>query len=84
MEVHYEEIGLVHLTRDGKVYDRAKSDITIKEATFVNTQHRILPNSANPNTDNYPDIRTYLQLEAASGFQPVQVGQYFVVTVKLP
>jgi hypothetical protein len=82
MEVHYEEISLVHLKKDGTVYNRSNSNVTLKEATFVDTQHRILPNAANPNTVNYPDIRTYLQLEAAAGFAPVQVAQYFVVTYK--
>jgi len=81
--VHYAEIGLVHLKRDGTIYDRAKNDITIKESMYVSTEHRILPDPTNSNTNSYPDIRTYLNLEAAAGYQPVQVAQYFIVTMKM-
>jgi hypothetical protein len=82
MQVHYEQIGLVHLKKDGTIYNRSSGNTTIKDQLNFTTDHRILPNSENISTNGYPDIRTYLQEEAAAGFQPVQVGQYFVITMK--
>lgn len=83
MEVHYAEIALIKVnTTTGAVFDPNTSQASIKDRLKFDTQHRILKDTDNSNTNNFPDIRTYLQLEAASGFQPVQVGQSFVVTFK--
>lgn len=82
MQVHYAEVSLIHLKPDGTPYTRSKGTTTIKEACQFTTEHRVFPDPTNPNTDNYPSIRDYLVLEAAAGFEPVQIGQYFIITKK--
>lgn len=84
METHYATIGLVRIAPNGTLYNASDTNKSIKEALTFETSHRVLPDALIPNSAGYPTIQQYLTLEATSGFQPVQVGQYFVVTVKLP
>ncbi len=46
------------------------------------TEHRIIPDSALPNTANNPTIEQYLALEAADDYEVKQLDQTFVITVK--
>jgi hypothetical protein len=82
MTTHYAELALLKVSTDtGQV---VKKDATIQENLRFDMAFRVLPDPANPNTANYPDIRTYLTLEAAAGFAPVQVSQTFIITCKTP
>ena len=78
MTTHYAELILVHIDPNGNVIDKNKT--TILQNLHFSTQHRVLPDAAISNTANYPDIKTYLNLEAAAGYIPVQVAQSFILT----
>lgn len=84
MQTHFATISLVRVAQDGTIYNASDTNKSLKEALNFTTEHRIIPDASIPNSANYPTIQQYLTLEAASGFQPVQVAQYFVITVKLP
>lgn len=78
--IHYAEIGLKRVAADGTVYSISDTKRPIKNALNFTTEHRIFPDTANANTNNFPTIRQYLNLEAAAGFQIVQIGQSFIIT----
>lgn len=80
MTTHYVTIGLVHIGPDGQVL---KKDSPIKRQLRFDTEQRVIPDANVPNSANYPTIQQYLTAEAAASFQPVQIGQTFIVTVKL-
>lgn len=80
VQVHLAEIGLVHIKPDGTAYSRSRKDVSIKDALNFSTEHRILLDSTNANTANHPTLKSYLQLEAGDGFEPVTVTQSFVIT----
>lgn len=79
MQTHYAEIVLVKVDPTGAILTDSES---IGQNLRFTNEHRILPVASIPNSANYPDVRTYLDLEAASGFQPVQIAQGFVLTFK--
>jgi len=84
VEVHVANIGLLHVdTRTGEVYTRSSGSRSIQENLHFDTQHRVLADDTIPNTSNNPDIKTYLELEAASDFQPVQIFQSLIITKKV-
>jgi hypothetical protein len=83
VQTHFATIGLVRIAPNGTLYNASDTKKSFKEALMFETDHRILPDASIPNSAGYPNIQQYLNLEATSGFQPVQVAQYFVVTVKL-
>ena len=79
MTTHFAELALLKVSTDtGQVIAK---DATVHQNLRFDMAFRVLKDPNNPNTDNYPDVRTYLALEAASGFAPVQVAQTFVITV---
>jgi len=80
MEAHFVNVGLVRIATDGSIYNPSDTKKTLKEALRFETQHRVLPDSSIPNSIGYPTIQGYLNLEAASGFVPVQVAEFFIVT----
>lgn len=80
VSVHFVYIALIRIAPDGSVYNTSNSSKTIKESLNFTTEHRIMPDPTIPNSASYPDIKTYLEAEAASGYEPVQVEQTFIVT----
>lgn len=64
----------------GEVYQRGSGPLPIKAALSFSTEHRIIEDPNLPNTEGFPDLDTYLQLEAVDGFHPVQVDQTLVIT----
>jgi len=84
VEVHVAELGLFHVDPTGNVYQRGRApDRTIKQNLAFDTQHRIVADASNPNTANNPTIKAYLEAEAVSGFEPVQLFQSMVITKKV-
>lgn len=79
MQTHYATLAPVRIGRDGNVIDHKEA--VSKQLIFEN-QIRIVPDASIGSSADYPTIQQYLALEAAAGFQPVQVGQTFVVTYK--
>lgn len=81
MEIHYVAIGLMRKDlRTGEVYSASNNNRTIGNCLQFETLPLILKDSDYPNTSDYPDIKTYLEREAADGFQPVQLANNFVIT----
>lgn len=81
--IHYADLGLRRVAPDGSTYSISDTKKPIKNALHFTTEHRIFPDPGNPSANNYPSIREYLALEAAAGFQVVQIGQTFIVTQKV-
>jgi hypothetical protein len=83
MEVHLVNIALMNRdTESGRIYQRGQGPGTIKQSLNFDTEARIVTNPNVPNSNDNPTLEEYLILEAASGFQPVQVDQTFVITLK--
>lgn len=71
-------------TISGRVYQRgAGNNLSIKEVLRFQTEHRIVEDATLSNTSGNPNLKTYLELEAADGFQLKEVNQSFVVTEKI-
>jgi len=77
-DVHTANIGLVKIGPLGNVIN--EGDIVSARLQF-SIEHRIFPDSSNPNTDGYPTIETYLAREATDFYEAVHVDQYKIITV---
>ena len=82
VQAHYVTISLVRVSPTGEVYNASSTTRPIKECLNFSTEHRIMPDSAIPSSAGYPTIQEYLNLEAAAGFEPVQIAEMFVLTKK--
>lgn len=74
---HYVQVSLIRVGPDGSPISQQEP---IKHHLEIDLEQRIIPDTSVPNSANYPTISDYLTAEATSGFQPVQVGQTFIVT----
>ena len=84
VETHFASLGLVHVDATGRTYQRGTSkDLTVAETLDFSTEHRILVDASNSNTDGNPTIETYLSREASDDFQLKEVNQSFIITEKL-
>ena len=89
VEIHVASMALCKVTSDGKVYtsdsdwtmDRQK--LTIQQRLDFVDEFRVLYDGTVPNTAGNPDIKTYLEAEAASGFQFGAINQSMIITQKI-
>lgn len=65
----------------GNVIDRNSPSTTIKQMLTANKSWRVVEDATNPNTNGYPTIEEYLDLEKTSGrtFRGM-IGAYMMVT----
>jgi hypothetical protein len=82
IEVHFVGIELVRVDQNGQIYHTSTSQKSIKDSLNFTTEHRITPDLDIPNSANYPTIKEYLNLEGAQDFEPVQIGQSFIITMR--
>jgi hypothetical protein len=62
----------------GTVLD--KNTATIAEMTKANTEIRVIPDPAVPNSSGSPTMEDYLDAEAGAGFNPIVVNNTSIVT----
>jgi len=72
-------IGLVYVLENGDVYPD-KTGLTIKQVMTATHVHRVLPNTMNSNSDNYPTVADFIVLEDAAGRKVTHLDQYMIVT----
>ena len=68
------------IVSDGFVIDKNVSNIPINKLLNTTNDWRIIYNSNNPNTLNYPTLNEYLNRELLSGRSFANVGVNFVET----
>jgi len=82
VEVHVVSLGLMNISPDGTVYQRGSSNLTIKKALNFSTEHRVIVDTNISSTSGNPNIKEYLEREAANDFEPVQIFQSLIITKK--
>jgi len=84
VSVHVAAMGLFRINQStGRIYQVGKDSVTIKEALSFVEEHRLVDDPTIPTTSGNPTIRGFLELEAAAGFEPVQVDQSMIITKKV-
>jgi hypothetical protein len=84
VEVHIAELAYLNVLPDGRVVRRSnQANLSINEMLKFDTEFRVTADSGNTNTNGSPTIKTYLEREAADGFEPVQVFQTMIITKKV-
>lgn len=77
---HVVRVALVNVLADGSV--KTTNEMTISQKIKANTEVRVRPDAAIPNSADYPKIEDYITAEAAAGFRLVHLDQSFIVTHK--
>jgi hypothetical protein len=81
MTVHFVNVGEVRISREGKIYTPdSASGMTIKDALHWHSEFRVFPDPNIPNSANYPNLKDYLNAEAASGFSFAYLSQNILIT----
>jgi len=78
--MHFVNVGMVQVDANGTRVD--KTTTTIKGMLIGGTEHRVLPEADVPNSIGYPAIKSYVVLEAASGYVVYHMDQYIIITYK--
>lgn len=78
MEVHVATFREVKIDANGQ--PRVKNGMTIGEVLGSTTEIRVDIDPDNPNTNGYPDVKTYLTREAGDGFMLRHMDQTFIIT----
>ena len=77
MAIHVAKIGLFKVRANGTVIT---GDFTMADRLAADTEHRVIPDAAIPNSANYPTIGAYLTAEDTAGFAFAHIDQYLVIT----
>ena len=85
VEIHHVNIRLVWLDAMGNVVLKDSNTTSLEDIRRAVTQeHRIEPNltgsCSTANSADWPTVRDYLALEAASGFAVAYMDQYQLIT----
>ena len=83
VEIHVVVISPQLVSPSGTVVRRNSPTTTIGDTLNASTEHRVLEDSSNPNTDSFPDVATYLSREASDGFELVELNQTNIITKRV-
>lgn len=87
VEIHRVNTGLFSIDGLGNYVDKNDPNTTLSAVMSSSTEHRVIPNVTGPassvNSADYPDINTYLQLEADDDFALAYIDQHEIVTQRI-
>jgi len=84
--IHVARLNLMRRSAEGKLYNANSSRstdgsvVTIRDAMTMSTEVRVAADGTIPNSLGYPDVKTYLEAEAAAGFLFVHMDQTYLIT----
>lgn len=80
MAAHVAYIKPTLVSESGVVVDKNDTKTTLQQVMTAETQMRIVPDPAIPNSVTAPTIEAYIQLESTSGFAVVNLTNTTIVT----
>lgn len=80
ISVHIVNVGFLKVDASGNVIDKNSTTTTIKTHLTSSHEHRVIPDAAIPNSLNYPDVKTYLELEADADYVLNHIDQTTIIT----
>lgn len=82
VSVHVARLGLYTVDAAGNRVDKSSADTSINTMKSTSLEFLVIPDATIANTANYPTIKTYLGLEASSGYILNHLDQSFIITYK--
>jgi hypothetical protein len=80
--IHVARTAFVSVDRLGTVIDKCDVETTIGAVLQTEHQHRMIVDSAIPNTATRPTVKVYLELEAGDDYALGHIDQSTVITYK--
>lgn len=78
--VHVARIAVMNINRNGTVVSKNDPTTTIADQLQTSMDHRIIVDTAIPNSAGNPSVKQYLELEAAANYIMQYLDQNTVVT----
>lgn len=80
--IHVARVGVLSVNGLGNVVKKDDPNVTIGQHLETSMDHRVLEDSAIPNSNGNPAVKTYLELEAANDFVLQHIDQTTIITYK--
>lgn len=78
--IHVVRVGLFTVDSNGQRIDKTSNNLPINTMKNTSMDSLVIPDAAIPSSAGYPKIKTYLELEAASGYKLQHMDQTFIIT----
>jgi hypothetical protein len=83
VEMHYVTVAPFTVDASGNRIDKNDATTSINALRSTRLEHLIIPDSGVPNSADYPNLKTYLDLEADDAFVLYHLDQSIVITYKI-
>lgn len=81
--MHYVTVAPFTVDATGARIDKTGATTSLNVLLSTRMEHLIIPDSAVASSANYPNLKTYLGLEAAAGYVLYHLDQSIVITYKI-
>lgn len=78
--VHVARVAFLKVDGSGNVVKGDDPNATIRQHLECSTEHRVIADSAIPNTANNPTVKAYLEAEASDNYVLEHIDQNTIVT----
>ena len=81
--LHYVTVAPFTVDATGARIDKTDATTPLNSLRSTRLEHLIIPDNTVPSSANYPNLKTYLGLEAAAGYVLYHLDQSIVITYKI-
>lgn len=78
--VHTVRVGIFNVDASGNRIDKDSSATSINQLRYSRQEALVIPDSSIANSNNYPNIKTYIDAEAMDGYQLLYMDASFIIT----
>ncbi len=78
--IHIARVGYFMVDSLGNIILKNSNETSINRALSADSDHRIIPNSSVPNSNNYPTVSAYLEAEADVDYVLQYMDQNAIIT----
>jgi hypothetical protein len=80
INVHVARVGIFNVDQSRNRIDKNSPATSINQLKYSRQDALVIFDSDNPNTNNFPSIKEYIEAEAASGFSLLYMDASFIIT----
>lgn len=80
VNIHLVRVGLFTIDQNGQKIDKRAPTTTIGALQNTSQEFLVIPDSAVPNSANYPRVTDYIKAEAQSGYVVYHFDQSYIIT----
>lgn len=78
--IHIARVAVLNVDHLGNVLKKDDPNVTLRQQLQTHMDHRVLADSAIPNSANNPAVKDYIEAEAASNYVVQHIDQTTIIT----